>query len=65
MPATASWTAVAASLLGYRTASGKILDTVTGTAAHRSLPLASFAKAGAAARTADPGAAGAGRNVKA
>ena len=42
MPATASWAAVAASLVGYRTASGKILDTVTATAAHRSLSLASL-----------------------
>jgi peptidoglycan lytic transglycosylase len=31
-------------LVGNRTASGEILDTVTPTAAHRSLPLASFAK---------------------
>jgi rare lipoprotein A len=31
-------------LVGTRTASGEILDTVTATAAHRSLPLASFAK---------------------
>jgi hypothetical protein len=31
--------------VGYRTASGEILDTITATAAHRSLPLASFAKA--------------------
>jgi len=31
-------------LVGYRTASGEILDTVTATAAHRSLPLASYAK---------------------
>jgi rare lipoprotein A len=31
-------------LVGIRTASGEILDTVTATAAHRSLPLASFAK---------------------
>ena len=31
-------------LVGNRTASGEILDTVTATAAHRSLPLASFAK---------------------
>jgi len=31
-------------LVGARTASGEILDTVTATAAHRSLPLASFAK---------------------
>jgi rare lipoprotein A len=30
--------------VGGRTASGEILDTVTATAAHRSLPLASFAK---------------------
>jgi hypothetical protein len=32
-------------LMGYRTASGEILDSVTATAAHRLLPLASFAKA--------------------
>jgi rare lipoprotein A len=31
-------------LVGNRTASGEILDTVTATAAHRSLPLASFAE---------------------
>ena len=31
-------------LVGYQTASGEILDTVTATAAHRSLPLASYAK---------------------
>jgi rare lipoprotein A len=31
-------------LVGKPTASGEILDTVTATAAHRSLPLASFAK---------------------
>jgi len=31
-------------LVGNRTASGEILDTVTATAAHRSLPLASYAK---------------------
>lgn len=31
-------------LVGKRTASGEILDTVTATAAHPSLPLASFAK---------------------
>jgi rare lipoprotein A len=31
-------------MVGNRTASGEILDTVTATAAHRSLPLASFAK---------------------
>jgi peptidoglycan lytic transglycosylase len=31
-------------LVGNRTASGEILNTVTATAAHRSLPLASFAK---------------------
>jgi rare lipoprotein A len=31
-------------LVGNRTASGEILDTVTTTAAHGSLPLASFAK---------------------
>jgi rare lipoprotein A len=31
-------------LVGYRTASGEILDTVTATATHRSLPLASYAK---------------------
>ena len=31
-------------LVGKQTASGEILDTVTATAAHRSLPLASFAK---------------------
>jgi rare lipoprotein A len=31
-------------LVGKRTASGEILDTVTATAAHRSLPLASYAK---------------------
>ena len=30
--------------VGRKTASGEILDTVTATAAHRSLPLASFAK---------------------
>ena len=30
--------------VGKQTASGEILDTVTATAAHRSLPLASFAK---------------------
>jgi rare lipoprotein A len=30
--------------LGKKTASGEILDTVTATAAHRSLPLASYAK---------------------
>ena len=30
--------------VGGRTASGEILDTVTATAAHRSLPLASYAK---------------------
>jgi rare lipoprotein A len=30
--------------VGKRTASGEILDTVTSTAAHRSLPLASHAK---------------------
>jgi rare lipoprotein A len=30
--------------VGNQTASGEILDTVTATAAHRSLPLASFAK---------------------
>ena len=30
--------------VGNRTASGEILDTVTATAAHRSLPLASYAK---------------------
>jgi rare lipoprotein A len=30
--------------VGNRTASGDILDTVSATAAHRSLPLASFAK---------------------
>jgi rare lipoprotein A len=30
--------------VGSRTASGEILDTVTATAAHRSLPLASLAK---------------------
>ncbi len=30
--------------MGGRTASGEILDTVTATAAHRSLPLASYAK---------------------
>lgn len=30
--------------VGRRTASGEMLDTVTATAAHRSLPLASFAK---------------------
>src|SRR5690242_6117725 len=30
--------------VGRRTASGEILDTVTATAAHRSLPLASYAK---------------------
>jgi len=29
---------------GKKTASGEILDTVTATAAHRSLPLASYAK---------------------
>jgi rare lipoprotein A len=32
------------SRVGKRTASGEILDTVTPTAAHRSLPLASHAK---------------------
>jgi rare lipoprotein A len=31
-------------LVGYQTASGEMLDTVTATAAHRSLPLASYAK---------------------
>jgi peptidoglycan lytic transglycosylase len=31
-------------MAGSRTASGEILDTVTATAAHRSLPLASYAK---------------------
>jgi rare lipoprotein A len=31
-------------LVGRKTASGEILDTVTATAAHRSLPLASLAK---------------------
>jgi rare lipoprotein A len=31
-------------LVGSKTASGETLDTVTATAAHRSLPLASFAK---------------------
>jgi rare lipoprotein A len=31
-------------LVGKRTASGEILDTVTATAAHRSLPLESYAK---------------------
>jgi rare lipoprotein A len=31
-------------LVGNETASGEILDTITATAAHRSLPLASFAK---------------------
>jgi rare lipoprotein A len=31
-------------LVGQQTASGEILDTVTATAAHRSLPLASYAK---------------------
>jgi rare lipoprotein A len=31
-------------MAGNRTASGEILDTVTATAAHRSLPLASYAK---------------------
>jgi rare lipoprotein A len=31
-------------LIGAKTASGEILDTVTATAAHRSLPLASFAR---------------------
>ena len=31
-------------LVGSRTASGEILDTITATAAHRSLPLASYAK---------------------
>jgi len=30
--------------VGKQTASGEILDTVTATAAHRSLPMASFAK---------------------
>ena len=30
--------------VGSQTASGEILDTVTATAAHRSLPLASYAK---------------------
>ena len=37
---TAAWY----NLVGKRTASGEILDTVTATAAHRSLPLASYAK---------------------
>src|SRR5215472_12034077 len=32
------------SLVGDRTASGELLDTQTATAAHRSLPLASYAK---------------------
>jgi rare lipoprotein A len=31
-------------MVGSKTASGEILDTVTATAAHRSLPLASYAK---------------------
>jgi rare lipoprotein A len=31
-------------MVGKKTASGEILDIVTATAAHRSLPLASFAK---------------------
>jgi rare lipoprotein A len=31
-------------LVGRQTASGEILDTITATAAHRSLPLASYAK---------------------
>jgi rare lipoprotein A len=31
-------------MVGNRTASGEILDTQTATAAHRSLPLASYAK---------------------
>jgi rare lipoprotein A len=31
-------------MVGNQTASGEILDTVTPTAAHRSLPLASYAK---------------------
>jgi rare lipoprotein A len=31
-------------LVGKRTASGEILDRISATAAHRSLPLASFAK---------------------
>jgi rare lipoprotein A len=31
-------------LVGRQTATGEILDTVTATAAHRSLPLASYAK---------------------
>jgi hypothetical protein len=31
-------------VVGYQTASGEILDTVTATAAHRSLPLASYAR---------------------
>jgi rare lipoprotein A len=31
-------------MVGNRTASGEILDTRTATAAHRSLPLASYAK---------------------
>ena len=31
-------------MVGKKTASGELLDTVTATAAHRSLPLASYAK---------------------
>jgi rare lipoprotein A (peptidoglycan hydrolase) len=31
-------------MVGNRTASGELLDTITATAAHRSLPLASYAK---------------------
>jgi rare lipoprotein A (peptidoglycan hydrolase) len=37
---TAAWY----NLVGNRTANGEVLDTVTPTAAHRSLPLASYAK---------------------
>jgi rare lipoprotein A (peptidoglycan hydrolase) len=37
---TAAWY----NLVGNRTSSGEVLDTVTPTAAHRTLPLASFAK---------------------
>jgi rare lipoprotein A (peptidoglycan hydrolase) len=31
-------------MVGKKTASGEILDTVTATATHRSLPLASYAR---------------------
>jgi rare lipoprotein A len=37
---TAAWY----NFVGSRTSSGEVLDTVTATAAHRSLPLASYAK---------------------